>query len=295
MNNDIKKSTLKRILSAFLALPLYCYCFTTDNFYSIPILIVSMLISLICLIEYYLMCNNSNEIKPFMLWGCLAGACVNITIYLFAFGHLFGLNINQAFDARVIFALLTIFLAIILTLQVFRRPIRGGITSLAVTVFGVIYIVFSFSHIILMKSLNDGFYYILILNIVIIINDTAAYFGGISIGRHKTNFEVSPNKSWEGYAFGIIGSVLAMIITSEIFSAYFDKHLFTLLESTILGIFLGILGHIGDLIESVIKRDSNSKDSGSIIPGHGGMWDVFDALIYTFPFFYYYLILKGIS
>jgi len=71
--------------------------------------------------------------------------------------------------------------------------------------------------------------------------------------------------------------------------------LFSMIEAAVAGIFLSILGHIGDLVESAIKRDGSIKDSGSIIPGHGGMWDAFDALIFTYPLFYYFLILKGVS
>ncbi len=146
-----------------------------------------------------------------------------------------------------------------------------------------------------MKAFNDGFYYILILNIVIMINDTGAYFGGVLFGKHKTNFAVSPNKSWEGYFSGFLISIIAMIVCNEIFHSSNGASFFTLLEAACLGAFLSIIGHIGDLAESAIKRDSVIKDSGSIIPGHGGMWDVFDALIFALPFFYYYLVLKGVT
>ncbi len=187
------------------------------------------------------------------------------------------------------------FLAVILVIQLFGRPIKGGIYSLAVTVFGVIYIVFFFSHIIFMKALQNGFLYILILNIVIMINDTAAYFGGSLFGKHKLNFPVSPNKSWEGYFSGLVFSIVFMIITNEIYAAFLNKNLFSLLECFIVGAFLSTLGHIGDLVESAVKRDASKKDSGTLLPGHGGMWDVFDALIFSLPFFYYYLIIKGVS
>ena len=90
-------------------------------------------------------------------------------------------------------------------------------------------------------------------------------------------------------------SILAMIITSQVYAVFFGRNLFSMIEAAILGIILGILGDLGDLIESAIKRDGAIKDSGSIIPGHGGMWDVFDALIFVFPLFYYYLVLKGVQ
>ena len=99
----------------------------------------------------------------------------------------------------------------------------------------IIYIVIFFSHIILMKALQDGFYYILILNIIVMINDTGAYFGGVLFGKHKTNFAVSPNKSWEGYISGLLISIIAMIACNEIFHAFYDKSFFTLIEAICLG------------------------------------------------------------
>ncbi|MDY6969897.1 MAG: phosphatidate cytidylyltransferase [Spirochaetota bacterium] len=293
--SDVKKSTILRVISASVGLPLYVFAITTDRLLSIPVLIASMIITLISLNEYYIMCER-DEGKPFRLVGLLTGASVNIIIYLFAFGEHWGFHeIFNSIDARVIIALFVLFISIILIIQLFKRPINGGIYSLSVTVFGVVFFVLSFSHIILMKALEHGLYYILILNIVVMLNDTGAYFGGVLLGRHKTNFKVSPNKTWEGYLSGFFISIIAIVITNEVIKSFFCISLFTMFEAVILGIFISILGHIGDLVESVIKRDSAKKDSGTIIPGHGGMLDVFDALIFTFPFFYYYLILKGVS
>jgi phosphatidate cytidylyltransferase len=217
-------------------------------------------------------------------------------MYLFAYGRLYGYSrYIPVFDARVVMGVLALFLSVILALQLFTRPLKGAAYSLGVTLFGLVYIVFSFSHIILMKSLVNGVYYIVILNIVVMLNDSFALFGGVLFGKHKTGFPVSPNKSWEGYFSGLLFSVLAMVITNQVFISFFDKNLFGMVESVILGIALSVLGNLGDLVESAVKRDGSTKDSGSIIPGHGGMWDVFDALIFTYPLFYYYLILKGVA
>jgi phosphatidate cytidylyltransferase len=294
--SDVKTATIKRVLSAVIALPVYVYCFATDSFNSIPVLIVSIIVSITCLYEYYQIADKEEGVRPFIGVGILFGIIVNVLMYVYAFGRAYGYNRYIAsFDARVIFVIIAVLIVIISIVQIFKRPLRGGIYSLAVTVFGVGYIVFSFSHIILMKALKDGFYYILLLNLVIMLNDAGAYFGGVLYGKHKTKLAASPNKSWEGYFSGMLFSILAMIITSQVYAVFFGRNLFSMIEAAILGIILGILGDLGDLIESAIKRDGAIKDSGSIIPGHGGMWDVFDALIFVFPLFYYYLVLKGVQ
>lgn len=295
MSNDFKKSTLYRVLTGIVALPIYFFALATDLFNSIFILIVSLAISLFTLYEYYKLSDKGEEGKPFVLWGMLAAAAANIIIYYFAFGEKFGFIYSSSFEIKIILAFIALFLGIILIIQLFGRPIKGGIYSLAVTVFGVVYIVFFFSHIIFIKALHDGFLYILILNVVIMLNDTAAYFGGSLFGKHKLNFAVSPNKSWEGYFSGMFFSIVGMIITNLIYSLSMNKNLFSLIECIFVGILLSMLGHIGDLVESAVKRDASRKDSGTLLPGHGGMWDVFDALIFSLPFFYYYLIIKGVS
>jgi phosphatidate cytidylyltransferase len=295
MIKDFKTGTLYRVLTGIVALPVYFFALAADYFNSILILIVSLAISLVTLYEYYKLCDKDEDGKPFIVWGMIAGTVANIIIFYFAFGEKFGFFYSSIFQVKIILAFIALFLGIILVIQLFGRPIKGGIYSLAVTVFGIIYIVFFFSHIILMKAMQDGFLYILMLNIIIMINDTAAYFGGSLFGKHKLNFPVSPNKSWEGYFSGLVFSIIFMIVTNEIYGVFLNKHLFSLIECIIVAAFLSTLGHLGDLVESAVKRDASKKDSGALLPGHGGMWDVFDALIFSLPFFYYYLIIKGVS
>lgn len=289
--SDVKKATLTRIMSAVVALPVYLFCLYADRPYYIPIFVVSLIITLVCLHEYYQISRRDEDQRPYVAFGFAAALAVNALMYFYAFG---GLRFVRAFDARALFIVLTLFTAALLVYQVFWRPLKGGIYSLAVTVFGVIYIAVFFSHIILIKALPSGWYYLLMLNIVVMINDTMAYFGGVLFGKHKTNFPASPNKSWEGYFSGLLFSVLAMVITNQVFINFYGVTLFSMMESVFLGIALSVLGHTGDLVESAIKRDGAIKDSGSIIPGHGGMWDVFDALIFTMPLFYYYLVIRGV-
>lgn len=288
-------STFKRILSALIALPVYIFFILSNSLNSITILLLSLLVSLICLYEFYLIIDRGDDGRPFVKTGMAAGVITNIVLYLFAFGKVYGYGRYIAiFDARVITAIIFLFLAVILVLQVFKRSIRGGIYSVSVTSFGVLYIVFSFSHIILVKALANGVFYLLFHNIIIMLNDIGAYFGGIFFGKHKTGFPVSPNKSWEGYFSGLLFSIVFSLLLNEFYISFFSRELFTTLEAALIGIILSILGNIGDLIESAVKRDGSIKDSGSIIPGHGGMWDVFDAIIFSIPAFYYYLLLIGV-
>ena len=288
--------TSKRILSAAVALPIYCFLVVSDVFYSIPILIASLLISLGCLWEYYQISSRDEGNRPFIAEGMVMAVAVNLVMYLYAFGRVYGYAAHvPPFDARFIFAVFAIGLPIVFAVHIRKRPVAGGIYSLATTVFGVVFIAFLFSHIILLKALKDGYIYVLILNAIVMLNDTGAYFGGVYFGKHKAGFKVSPNKSWEGYFSGLLTSILSMLIASMVLESFFGKSLFSMVEAAILGIAISLIGNIGDLAESALKRDGAIKDSGSLIPGHGGFWDVFDSMIVTLPLFYYYLVLKGVQ
>jgi phosphatidate cytidylyltransferase len=293
--NDVKKTTIKRIISALILAPVYVLLIVIDWPKSTPILVCSIVVTLACLFEFYTITDRGDEGRAFVKTGMAFAVVLNVVMYLYAFGRLYGYaGYIPPFDARVLAGAVAVFMSCILVLQLVTRPLKGGSYSLGITLLGLVYIAFSFSHIILMKALTNGEYYIIILSIVVILNDSAAYFGGVFKGKHKTNFQASPNKSWEGYFTGLLVGVLAMIITNYAYVYFFDKQLFGMIESLLLGIALSILGNIGDLVESAIKRDGSMKDSGSIVPGHGGILDVVDAMLFTFPLFYYYLILKGI-
>lgn len=292
MNRRLKEVIL-RVLSAVVALPIYFAAIILDNGNSIGILIISLIITLISLYEFYLISQNGG-IVPFKAAGMTAAVFINITMYLYAFGKNLGFMRQVGnMDVRFLLLIMTLLLTIVSIIQLFKRPLQGGIAAMGATLLGLALIVFPFTHIILLKSLKDGVYYIILMNITVMLNDIAAYFGGVFLGRHKIGFAVSPNKSWEGYCFGMLFSVLSMVIFNQFCISVLNRNLFSTVEAILAGIIISLSASIGDLIESAVKRDGGIKDSGSIIPGHGGMWDVFDAIIFSMPLYFYYLVIRG--
>jgi phosphatidate cytidylyltransferase len=114
--------------------------------------------------------------------------------------------------------------------------------------------------------------------------DTAAYFGGLSMGKHKLFPRVSPKKSWEGAVWGFAGAVATMIVFQQYFLPYLSFQ-----QAVVMGIIIGVFGQLGDLVESLLKRDVEVKDSSDLLPGHGGVLDRFDSLIYLSPILYLYI------
>ena len=119
-------------------------------------------------------------------------------------------------------------------------------------------------------------------------SDTFAYFVGVAIGSHKLASSISPKKTVEGFIGGIIGTTAMAVLIGHI---CFN---FPLVEMALLGFILAIVATLGDLVESVMKRFAGIKDSGILLPGHGGMLDRFDSIFFTAPVFYYFTIITGL-
>ena len=134
---------------------------------------------------------------------------------------------------------------------------------------------------------QEGFWLILALFLMIWGNDVFAYFGGKNFGKRKLAPNISPNKTWEGFWFGFLGACTGALI------AWFAVESFPLTLPQLLpaAIVTSITGPVGDLLESSMKRRADMKDSSSLLPGHGGLFDRFDALILTSPFIYFYFTL----
>ncbi len=191
-------------------------------------------------------------------------------------------------DFEILILLTTIFLSIY---ELFRNG-KSAIANLGGTLLGIYYIGLFASSLVQIREFfrediiyERGGYLILALFIMIWLCDSAAYFLGTAFGKHKLFPRVSPKKSWEGAIAGFLFSVLGMIVMRELFLSFLS-----LSQAVILGAVVGVVGQTGDLIESLFKRDAGVKDSSSLIPGHGGIFDRFDSLLFSAPFVYLFLI-----
>ncbi len=162
-------------------------------------------------------------------------------------------------------------------------------SQIAITVLGCIYVASLFSYVGLMRALEHGVFWVFLVAGATFMSDTGAYFVGHAIGKHKLAPLVSPGKTIEGFVGGIVGSVLAAFVCK-----FFFWQAFPTKECILIGILIGVVGPLGDLSESLIKRSVNVKDSGQLIPGHGGLLDRVDALLFTAPLVYYYALFRTV-
>lgn len=171
-------------------------------------------------------------------------------------------------------------------------PVEAGIS-----VGGILYVGIPFAHLVMLRFLDDrviatqlggfelGCAYVWVMFIGTWASDTFAYFTGSVIGSHKLCPSISPNKTVEGFLGSVVGTTASIAALGHLFFG------FPLPEMAVLGVLLSLFATLGDLVESVIKRHTGIKDSGSLIPGHGGVLDRFDSVLYTAPMVYYFALI----
>ncbi|MDO8603689.1 MAG: phosphatidate cytidylyltransferase [Candidatus Omnitrophota bacterium] len=168
-------------------------------------------------------------------------------------------------------------------IQFTRKENKNAVSLIAVTLLAVFYIGWFFTFLVKIRFLEDGHKLVAFLLLVTKSGDMGAYLVGSRFGRHKLIPRISPNKSVEGAVGGFIFSIASAILSRYYFS--WMSFSFVLVS----GILIGIFAQLGDLAESLIKRDYEVKDSGASLPGLGGMLDVVDSILFTAPIFYIYL------
>ena len=172
--------------------------------------------------------------------------------------------------------------ALLVLISVLRNRPEGQLKLIALSFFGFVYIGWMFGHVVFLANARNAYGYLLYLLFAVELNDIAAYVCGKLFGRKPLCTNVSPWKTREGAIGAVVISAMFPI------AVRFALPDFSVLECVIAGLIVGIGGHLGDLAISVIKRDIGVKDMGTLIPGHGGVLDRIDSLLYTAPLFFHF-------
>ncbi|MFH1867378.1 MAG: phosphatidate cytidylyltransferase [Candidatus Omnitrophota bacterium] len=216
----------------------------------------------------------------------------NILIYKY-FGIITGCLVVAAAYFRykptqeIEFMLITTVCLVVFLLQFTRRNTEHAVAGIATTMFGIFYIGWFFSFMIKLRMAPpqglDGKLLVLYLLLVTKSGDVAAFFLGTVFGKHQLIPRISPKKSVEGTVAGVITSFVMAVALRGLLPIVHITHIY------IIGLILSLTSQIGDLSESLIKRDCKVKDSGSLFPGLGGILDLIDSLLFATPIFYFYL------
>ena len=227
------------------------------------------------LFEFYQMASRRGILVS-KFFGTLIGCLIPVSVYL-----------QFSPSAEIEFMLIAATCLAVFLLQFARHKTEDALTGVSTTIFGIFYISWFFSFLLKLRLFPptgmDGRFVVLYLLIVTKAGDAAAYFIGTAFGKHHLIPHISPKKSIEGTIAGFLVTFLAAILLRGFLPSLHLVHI------CIIGFMLGIISQVGDLSESLIKRDCKVKDSSSIFPGLGGVLDLIDSLLFAIPVFYFYL------
>ena len=267
-NSKGENMDLKRILTTIIGLPIVILAILLGNKYVMGI--IALAASIICMYEYFNVIKKVS--KPIQWVGYLSnilivGACVLDTY-----------SLMQIIVYGIPFVILLLFLQVILT------DMKTTFKDVAYTLVGIFYIPFFLMFMELIRCMDNGKILIGYTFVISWSTDIAAYLIGKKFGKHKFS-KVSPKKSVEGAIAGIVGSILVSLIYTFIAKEFWQMEYSYLFIAIISGL-LSIISQIGDFAASSIKRFVDTKDYGNLLPGHGGMLDRIDSLLFLAPFAY---------
>ena len=266
---------MRRILSAVVFLPIFWVI--VKKFGHVPFDLLIAMAAGVALFEMYRLAEARGQRCHHLIGGLV------MLLFLAAFISP-AISIEYALLAGLFF----------IPLATLRRGGEWGpaLGDIAATLFGATFIGLLFGYLIGLRLLNDlpkggetGSDLVFLLFFVVWAADTAAYYTGSTIGRTALAPRVSPRKTVEGAVGGVLGALAAIFVARAWF-----MHWLSLPDCLILGLLLGVIGIFGDLVESMLKRGAGVKDSASVVPGHGGILDRVDSVLYAAPVLYYYYI-----
>ena len=237
--------------------------------------------------EFYRICE-AKGLRTYKVWGVI-GTVAMVSGSWFFYRQPKALELSYDFD---------ILIMVVFALGVFIRQFPqklnpAGIETMAVTLFGLIYVAWLGNFITRINFADpNGRYFVMLLVVVTKFTDMGAYIIGSTLGRHKMIPRISPKKTWEGTVGGVVfavGGAVMCLYWPHPLSIGIRAAGLTLTHALTLGLLLGAAAVIGDLAESLIKREANIKDSSNILPGHGGALDMLDSFLFTAPLLYVYM------
>lgn len=266
---------LKRIISALIGIPIAVIIIVFANTYIFDVAIA--IIALIAMYEYFNSFDKEKHNKNLRWIGYLSAI-------LIAFLHI----IPGEYMLKSIIAIIPVSI-LVLFLQIIATEMKYNINDIAIVLFGIFYIVIFLMFVSLIRETDNGKILIWFIFLTAWGTDIFAYFIGRKFGKHKFT-KISPNKSIEGCIAGVVGAIICVLVYTIVCNNLLNTN-FNYYIVTIITLILSIIGQIGDLAASSIKRYTGIKDFGNLIPGHGGMLDRFDSVIFIAPFAYFLLTL----
>lgn len=292
--------TPKRIISGLSIAAVFIFCLSYQGMYMLPLYLFVVAANILGIREFIRMAKAKTG-ETIAAWPLDTYGLTWLTLVWLAWQQKYYVAGAPLYSEQVavllkfirlnyplIGGILFFFFFAVIKLQLLRNRIENSFFVIAFYVLAFLYIPFTCGHLFLLYGLEHGLFYVWLVAWGTTMADTAAYFMGKAFGRNKVGFAVSPNKTYEGYILGCLLQVGLVMLFYAVASANFTVPQYSYIEIAISGFIIYLASVLGDLTESLLKRDAGVKDSGALIPGHGGVLDLLDALFITIPAAYYY-------
>jgi phosphatidate cytidylyltransferase len=266
---------LPRILTAIVGIPFFLYMIHLGK---MPFLVFVLGLSVLALYEYALILWTGGRGVQ-RCWTVLGGALIMLAVALDGAGRQASPGIGLVDMA------LTLLVVVAMISELLRK--EHSLDRAAVTVFGALFVGWTLGHLVLIRDrVPNGEAFTFLLFASVWATDTLAYFSGRAFGKRKLAKVISPKKTWEGALGGLLGAVGTMWLARK----FFLPDLYGATAAVGLGLLVGTIGQMSDLSQSLIKRAAGAKDSSSLLPGHGGIFDRMDSFLLLAPLYYYVLL-----
>lgn len=268
----------KRVIVSLIFIPFLIWTIFAANPVFFFILMNGVII--LGLLEFYSLVKKAGDVHPSFILGTIFSLFISFYVYKFELNDL-----SLGLVSPKLMAMIISFVPILFLFKFLQKDFKNASIEIALTFFGVFYVGWMLFHLVLIKEVPDGNKFLFLVFFITWMTDIGAYLIGTKWGRHKLSRGLSPNKTIEGSLAGLAFAVYSTFIYKWLFLPSVD-----LLSILTLGLIISLAGQIGDLSESLLKRSAGVKDSSNLIPGHGGVLDVFDSLIFSAPVAFYYLV-----
>jgi phosphatidate cytidylyltransferase len=266
----------QRVVAALIAAPVLLFSIYYSSW---SCLVIILAISVLAQLEFYKLLRLGQN-SPLRYYGTLLGALLILIVYLEQ-------NKLVPFNTYYVFSPL---FALVFFIKLYHPTDTKPFRNIGYTFLGVIYVALPFALLLVLAHIHGRYSWQIVIGCLFVLwaSDTGAYFAGTKFGRTKLFERVSPKKSWEGSLGGLAAAMLVAAVLGRYFTDLAMTHWLAI------GLIIVVAGTYGDLVESLFKRSISIKDSGSIIPGHGGFLDRFDGLLLSVPFIIAFLKLIGV-
>ncbi len=270
---------LPRILTAIVGIPFFLYMIHLG---AVPYMVFVIGLAVLALHEYaMILWLGGRGVQRFLT--VAGGGLLALSVALEGAGS------RAAGGIGMVHIVVTGVVVTVILREILRK--EHSLDRAAVTVFGTLFIGWTLGHLVLIRDrVPHGEYFTFLLFVAVWASDTCAYVAGRAFGKRKLAKIISPKKTWEGALGGLLGALATVWFARKLFLA----EVYSPGAAVGLGLLIGTLGQVSDLGQSLIKRAAGAKDSSSLLPGHGGVFDRMDSFLLLAPVFYYVLLVFGL-